>query len=212
MILPELAERIANLPSGFLTDESRLDRPYLYSLIHTAAAQAKQISFQRTKRIESSWMFPYFPEFNEAAQIGDCYYKFKLPQIVPLDGRQTGLGYIGSIDCNTLYRTVENRAKFAAMQMHRIMKNRRNTVLIENGSIEIYGSAKEARIDGCWFDVTTLPNFNINKDDYPISANLIPEIERLILQIDLATIMKSRQDYKQNKMDDSGAATTPLTA
>lgn len=210
MILPEFADRIASLISGGMeTSENRFDRPYLYALIHSASAQAKVARFMVTKRIPSSWLFPYYPEFNEAAQISACYYKFKLPQIIALSATQTGLGYIGSIDCNCPYRVVENRARFAAMQQHRVMKNMGNTVLIGNGTIELYGDAKKLMIEGMWYDVTKLPNFSIEKDPYPIDAALVPEVEKIISQIDLSSIARTPIDTTLNAKDDSAINKKP---
>ncbi len=75
MKIDEIAERIELLPSGgFLSSDNRFDRNYVYSLIDSAAAQAKRNEFARTKRIHNSWLFPIYPEFVESAQISSCRF------------------------------------------------------------------------------------------------------------------------------------------
>ncbi len=202
MTIIEFAQRIiALIESGIISTDGRMDYPFVYSLINTGSAAAKREEFLKSKRIHSSWMLPFVPEFNEAAQISSCYWKFKLPQIIALDSRQTGLGYVGNIDCNSPYRVVENRAKFAAMQKHRMMKNRANTVLITNGYIELYGNAKELSVDGLWFAPEELPSFNIEKSPYPIEASLVPRVEAILAGMNLNMISKIRPDLKQDFVD-----------
>lgn len=210
MLLTELTERIANLPSsGFLTDENKFDVGYLRSLIHSASAQAKRNDFAKTKKIHSSWLFPYYPQFNAAAQLGDCYYKFPLPQYIALDSRMTGISYVGSVEGNKQFNFTDNRAKFAAMQTDRVMRNRGNMVLVENGHLELYGNAKKLRIDASWYDISDpvyFKNFNINVDDYNVETSLVPEIEKIILQTNLIIITKSAMDTLQDKKDSSSPA------
>ncbi len=207
MLLTELTERIANLPSGgFLTDENRLDFGYLRSLIHSASAQAKRNDFARTKRVHSSWLYPYYPQLNDDSQVSNCYYKFKLPQYIAFDSRMTGIGYVGSVENNQQFQIVENRAKFSAMMKDRVMKLGKNKVLIENGYMEVYGKTTKMVVEASWYDVTELPNFNIDKDHYNIETSLIPEIEKIILQTNLVIITKSAMDTLQDKKDSSAPA------
>lgn len=208
MTLPDIANRIASLPSsGFLTDENKFDYGYLYSLIHTASAQAKRAEFMRTKRSHPAWFYPYYLEFDQLQQIDNCFYRFKLPQLIALDARQTGLEYIGSITGSSGFNVVIGRAKFSAMQADRVMKvGNGNTILIDNGYCEVYGGAKNFFINAAWFDVTQLSNYNLDRDDYNIEASLIPEVERIVLQLNLNIITKSFADRIQNKVDDSSVA------
>jgi len=209
MTLNSIAERISLLPDGgVLNSANRFDRGYIWSIIHTAAAQAKQIDFiKNNRRIHSSWLYPYYPEFVQAAQVRECFNRFNLPQIIEFDSRMTGVGYVGAITGNNAYRVIENRARFTSMQNDRIMKVRKdkNYVLIENGYIELYGMAENMMVMGCWFDVTKIPSYNVEKDDYPISANLIPEVEKLIEQANLNIIMRNKPDFDERTMVDSSA-------
>lgn len=206
MTLPDLANRIASLPSGgFITDESKFDYGFIYSLIHTAAATAKSNRYTLEKKIHPSWWFPYYPEFDKLQQIDGCYYRFKLPQLIHLDPRNIGMEYIGSLQKNNQFRITVGRAKFAAMQKDRVMKMREGItyVLIDNGFCEVYGSVRNFFMNGLWFDVTQLPNYNTDSDNYPVDAKLITDIERIILQLNLNIITKSASDLRQNKQDDS---------
>ncbi len=92
------------------------------------------------------------------------------------------------------------------MQKDRVMKNRKNTVLIESGSIELYGNAKQLRIDGLWAKPSSLPNYSISKSEYPVEESLIPEIEKILLQTNLVIITKSAIDTISNAKDNSAVA------
>lgn len=208
--LPEFGERIMALPGGgFSSDEGRFDRKFIYNLIHTATAQAKRIEFTRNHKIHQAWYFPYFPEFVKDAQIDNCFYRFKIPQQISLDARQTGLGYLGTLQFNQQYRVTIGRSKFAAQQHDRVMKVRddRTDVLIENGYMEVYGGKPQKfRVEGIWADPTECDNYNIERDSYPISADLIPEVEKIILQTDMVIITRSAIDAIQDKKDSSAIA------
>lgn len=206
MTLPDFANRIAALPDGgFLSADNRLDYGYIYSLIHTASAQAKSNWYIKTKKISPHWWLPYYNDFDKLQQIDGCYYRFKLPQLITLDPRNIGMEYVGSLQKNNQFRIVVGRAKFSAMQRDRIMKMRIGItyVLIDNGFCEVYGSVRNFFMNGLWFDPTELPNYNLEKDNYPIDAGLIPEIERIILQLNLNIITRSAQDVNPNFKDDS---------
>lgn len=211
MTLPEFGERIAALPaSGFLTDESKFDRKFIYSLIHTASAQAKRMEFAKSKKTHPSWYFPYFVDFDKAEQIDDCYYRFDIPQYITFDSRISGMGYVGSIKQNNSFRLVQGRAKFASMQSDSIMRadGRKIYVLLENDYIEVYATIRPRnfKLEACWFDPTQLSNYNIEKDNYPIEASLVPEVEKIILQTNLIIITKSAMDTLQDKKDSSSPA------
>lgn len=200
---PALAERIANLPSGgALTDKNRFDRGYLYSLIDGAIAVVKRNEYTRTKKVHMSWYFPLVLTIDKSQQLIDgCYYRFDLPQIIALDARHTGAGYIGTIKFNQSFRVTIGRARFAAQQTDRYMKVRDSVtdVLLENDFCEIHGKKPiKFKIEACWASVTDLPNFNIERDNALINIDLIPEVERIITQTDLLIITKSFADKMMN--------------
>lgn len=201
--LPEIAERISNLPSGGMTTSvNELDRPYLYSLIHAATAMAKRNDFAKTKKVHQSWYFPLNITVDMTQQVDSgCYFRYPLPQIIGLDGRQMGLGYAGTIVKNQGFRVTVGRAAFASQQADRVMRVRdsKTDLLIENDYFELYGKlARKVRLEAAWADVTEITSFNIEKDQYPVNIDLIPEIERIITQTDLLIITKSFADRMSN--------------
>lgn len=207
MTLPEVYELIAALPNGgFLSDESRLDRPFIYQKIHEGRATAIQNWYLRHKNIHNSWYFPLNLSLDKSQQIDGCYYHFELPQIIAMDSRHSGMGYIGTIKFNQGFRVTLGRAKFASQQADRFMKVRDTVtdVLVENDFLEIYGKMPQKfRVEAIWSDPTKLSSYNIEKDQYPIDFNLIGGIQSYILQRDVVLITRTKSDTIQNKKDDS---------
>lgn len=203
MKIAEIAERISNLPGGGMTANTvEFDRPYLYSLIHAASAIAKSNYFIKHKKVHQSWYFPLNITVDISQQVSaGCYFRYPLPQIIGLDGRQMGLGYAGTIVANQGFRVTVGRAAFASQQADRYMKVRSSVtdLLIENDYLELYGKlARKIRLEAAWANVTDIENFSIERDEYPINIDLIPEIERIITQTDLLIITKSFADRMMN--------------
>lgn len=210
MTLPAIAERISNLPSGgYLTENSKFDRHYLYSLIDSAAATVKRVEYNTTKKIHQSWYFPLNITVDISQQVNSgCYFKYEIPQIIALDARHMGLGFVGTIIANQGFRVTVGRAAFASQQADRYMKVRSSVtdILIDNGFIEMYGKlARKVLMSACWASVMDLPNYNLEKDHYPIEESQITAIEKVITQTELLIITKSFADRmaNMNRTDDA---------
>lgn len=202
--LPMFYDRIASLPDGGnLTSDNRLKRGYVYSLIHSASAKAKQNQFLRTKKIHPSWVVQFYPEWIPDAQFDPCVKRFVMPQVIALDSRMIGVNFVGGIKGTTAFDVVVGRAKYVSWQSDPIAKTSKNTLILENGVAELHGDAKNFFMDIVIFDPTENPAYNIEKDPYPIEAGLIPDVEAIILQTNLNIITKSFWDKKPDAVDDS---------
>lgn len=190
---------------GYLTVDNRLNRPYVYSLMHSARAQAMRDNFLRQKIVSPFWYQPYYPQFElpEQEDVG-CYVRFKLPQQIPLDPRRDGLGFIGTIKHNQRWTQINERGELSLYLNRQVTKND-PMLLIENGWGEIYNkpALREFMIEGIWANPEEIPTYNLEKDPYPISEDIWNDLQKLILQKDLIILTKSFVDRVTDGYDNT---------
>jgi hypothetical protein len=188
MTLPELYERVSSLPSaGYLTVDTRFNQGYMYSLIHSARAAVLMERWQKFGKIPPIYYQPFEPEYSVLAQeVGACYVKFyDVPDIIALDGRATGLGFVGANDELCQFREVSNRSAFASMMNNRIMKKGRKpyVLMLGNGEMEIYykDNIENLRLEAVFSDPTTVPSYNVNTDSYPMDVADMARMEQFLM-------------------------------
>ena len=204
--LIDLYDEVAKLPSGgYLTADTRLNRPYVYSLIHSAAAKAKQLFWIKNRSLHQTNYIPFYPEYESTLQENNCIVRFKMPRLIQLDGLADGMEYLGSIRDNNTFIQVNNRLAMAGIQKDRILQpGRKNYLLLEGRFGEVHGQkVREFMMYICPADPTDIPTYNVNKDAYPLSEDLVPEMKKIILQQDLIIITKSFADAINNSKDDT---------
>lgn len=191
MTLPQIYERIGSLPDGgYLVIDSRFDPGYIYSLCHTARAVIASERWKVDKDIPYTYYQTFIPEYSVLAQSNTdgCFISFYgLPQIIALDGRATGMGFVGTINGKPCtFREVTSRATFASMQTDRVMKAGREPyiLLLPGGEFQVWyqDAITELKIDAVFADPTKLPDYNVDIDDYPIDQGDVGIVERLLMQ------------------------------
>lgn len=206
MTINEIYQQIISAPSsGFLTDDNRVDAPYVYSLINTSFATAIRNTYALTKKIHANWYIPYYPKYERLSQGDGCFGKFTMPEFIEFDSAISGLGFIGSLQFNKTFIPVTSRTYFADMQHDKIRRpGRKNYILIENREVELYGDFvkdfKMMLIPANPFDI---PTFNQDIDEYPADQVVINEIKKLILGVDVQYIWKTRPDTISNAKDET---------
>lgn len=208
MTLPELYERIGSLPSGgYLTVDTRFDRGYIYSLIHTARAVIISERWKMNGMVPAVYYQPYKPEYVILSQTEDgCYSRFyNVPDIINLDGRATGLGYVGSTGTLCQFREVNNSAVLASMMNNRIIRKMRKPIVLVlgGGEIEVYStdSIENLRMEAIFADPTKVPTYNVDYDQYPIDASDISKIELYMLQGSMNMITRTPMDRVNEQRD-----------
>lgn len=187
MTLPEGIEEIIRTPSGgIITDESKLDKAYIESLIHSVRAIAIKnfwIDPKTKGRINSQWLQQYICEYSKDLQEDDCFVKFVCPVTISLDKKTDGAFYIGTIDGNCAYTKVNSRAELSDLMKHRITKDR-VYALYSDGYIEIWNNpiCEEVRFDGIIRIPTEVPTYNKWIDPYPISGDLWAIMKTMLFQ------------------------------
>ena len=208
MTLPELYERIASLPSGgYLTVDTRFNRGYMNSLIHTARAMIISQRFKEDGAVPPVYYQPYKPEYVILSQDAEgCYSKFyNVPEIIALDGRSTGLGFVGGNGSLCMFREVNNRAAFASMMNNRLFKKLRKPValMLGGGEMEIYSrdSIENIKMEAIFADPTKVDTYNVDFDNYPIDASDISKIENFLLAGPIQVIARGPIDRVNEQRD-----------
>jgi len=210
MTISEIYERIGSLPNaGYLTSDTRLDKGYIYSLIHSARASVVSQRWAMMGFIPPAYYQSFKPEYVILSQDeGACYSKFyNVPQIMALDGRATGLGYVGADGTICQFREVNNRAQLASMMNNRIIRKMRKPIVLVlgGGEMEVYSNdpIENMKIEAVFSDPTTVSSFNINLDDYPIDLGDIAKIEQILLQGTMNMIARGVMDRVNEQRDTS---------
>lgn len=208
MTLPELYERIGALPSGgYLTVDTRFDKGYIYTLIHTARAFIVSERFKQTGFVPAVYYQPYKPEYVILSQNEEgCYSRFmNVPDMINLDGRATGLGYAGADGTLCQFREVNNRAQLASMMSNRIIRKMRKPIVLVlgGGELEVYSndSIENMKMEAIFADPTKVPSYNIDFDQYPIEASDISKMELYILQGSMNMITRTPMDRINEQRD-----------
>ncbi len=189
--LPAIKEKVVRLMEGGVkTSETRLDDGYVYAIIHDARAHVLRTDFIKNKRWSPQALQTFYPEFETYYQNSVCYTRFQLPtNFIQANSVQDGLVYFGS-DTIKVYESqnfdrIKNRS-----ELNDFLNNSRTNnfdipaVLIE-GSIATILS-KQAMVEnlcvvGVLDNPTRIGTYNLKKDNYPISEDLMPLLFDVIM-------------------------------
>lgn len=187
--LSEIVEEIkSDLTSGFGYNDSRFDSEYLEAKIH--AARATLISMYTVKLgkfINDAWVQTLDISFEDKDK--DCdVVTLECPNVISLDGQNDGFVYVGHV--SGLKPFVRIRKGFTTLTRHSLFGKKKeimwdykhleqgNTVLMfyNNRNLE-YVSVR-----AIFNNPTTIPNFDKDKDHYPVDANTKKDIVDMITQ------------------------------
>ena len=210
MTFPELYERIGSLASGgYLTEDSRYDKGYIFSLVNSGRAVIVNERWKADMSIPPIYYLPYETNYDPQAQPADgCYTIFyNTPDIITLDGRATGVSYVGTVDGTPkLFREVSSRAEFAAQQNDRIMRSPNNVrVLFGNGKIECYykNRIKHIGIEIIARDPRQIPTYDIERSQYPMDEGDLARLDTYLMQGSMNATVKTIADRIANSKDNT---------
>lgn len=211
MTLPEIYERVASLPSGgYLTNDTRFDKGFIYSLVHSARAVIVMERWKSDLSIPPIYRQEYTPTFVEVAQDNQmcCSTFYDCPELIALDNRASGLGYVGTTtgvpktfaevaDAVTLASLLNTKRNLAAKKFPLVLR--------EEGRIRIYwkDTIKSFKMTGVFIDPTELPTYDIPTSTYPIDIGDIAKMELYIMQGAMNSVMRTMVDRIANKRDDT---------
>ena len=223
MVLRELRERIIRLVSGGVDpDENRFTDAYVDSLIHAARAFILRQDYLKFKRWSSDAAQVFYPDYEEAFQLDVCVTRFMLPTtFIQGSSLADGLIYFGSTG-NALnadnFRRIKSRSELADILNNAAMTpatGRFNAVMIEGLMATIFSKEsikiKYPMISAVWDDPTALPAFNKDKDEYPLSSDMINLVEQYLFSTTLNMVMPTPPDTISNTQDNTVPVKFPRT-
>lgn len=211
MILDKLIETIIRTPSGgSMTDENKLDRDFVASNIHQVRADAMVEWFGKKGSIHDLWFQEYTPTFNVPLQTsGDCIVRFKCPPVINLSASRDGFEYVGTVDdLNHFPRNGSGGMK--AVYAGHMITGRPGIISWSwsynsagFGEIELRGRKilNKVKVLAIFSDPTSLPTFREDKDEYPITEELLPFMIQRLFQLQTKIIVERKADVVSDSQD-----------
>lgn len=193
MIRNQVVDRIVSDVQGAIkTDETRFTRDFVQSHIDSARAIAIQQAWVRVRRINPQWLQEFPLYYDEDIQ-GDakCVTTYNVPAWIGLDGKTDGMTFIGNSENNN-FRVINGRAELANylnIPLQSPYEGRFVAVVREAGFIELhyknrvkFTDTNQGKILMLYDDPAMCPTYNILQDNYPISTEIMPLMEDLLIK------------------------------
>jgi len=203
--LPSHAERIKRMmEGGVATVESRLDNLYLYSVINSARAWCLRQDYIKFKRWSPEAIQQYFPAYEDYFQDSVCYTRFELPiGVIQANAMDDGLVYFGSsstkiLRTNNFYR-IQNRSVLSDFLNNSYMSpanGRYIGVLIEGLIVTVISQNpfQNPMMSAVFQEPNLLPDYNLQKDFYPLSSDMDDVMYQHILQTTMGVVYSKHPD------------------
>lgn len=193
---------------GVFTDESRYDIGTMTAVLNAARGYAITELHKQNNRIHPSFLQRVYPQYKKELQQDDCYTLFEVPKTVGINNQIDGLMYVGTIDGKNSFWKIRTRMQANSRRNHRIHSiamEKHVHFLYDNtrGYLEVYDDkVKYILVEGIFGDPTSIPGFNLEEDDYPITMDAMKRIEdmvrtgtiRDVLRVPINKISNSAED------------------
>lgn len=211
MTLDKLIETIIRTPSGgSMTDENKLDRDFVASNVHQVRADSMVEWFGKKGSTHDKWFQEYRPTFSAPMQTtGDCIVKFKCPSVINLSANRDGFEYVGTDDDFNHFPRAGSGGMKAVYANHRLTGRPGLITWSWNydaagfGEITLKGRKilNSIKVLAIFSDPTELPTFREDKDEYPITEELIPFMIQRLFQLQTKIIVERRADTISDSQD-----------
>ena len=194
---------------GIFTDESRFDRGTMLTVLNAARAFAITEMYSKNTRVHPNFIQRIYPEYKEALQQDDCYNLFEIPRTVAINDKMDGLMYVGSIKGNEAYWKVRTRMQLNSrrnQRVHKLAMNKHVHYLYDatRGYLEIYDDkVKYPLVEGIFEDPTSVPQFSLEHDEYPITSDVMKRIEDLVRRGTILDSVRIPVNKISNSQEDS---------
>lgn len=171
--------------------DNRYDPEYVESLIPGLAGKAYIISYNGDKytaasrRISGDWILPTTLTYDSTIQVANAdFVRFALASPpVRINQITSGLVYVGQKDLSIQFKEMYNRGDVANAIKRGFLNDGKDIVFIlKSGEfIDVFSNPmiKEVDIDIVAQNPTLFSTFNEVTDEYPISEDMIPIMERM---------------------------------
>lgn len=194
---------------GKFTDENRANPMSLLSVLNTGRGVAITQRYAKGGDIHPNFIQTVHPAYEEELQEDDCYELFRIPRAVDINDMMDGYLFMGSRSGKARFTRIKNRNNYFNMIAHRVGR-----ALLENGTfwrpdpdtgtaIVYKKGVKKVFLDMVAEDPTSVPGFNIEVDDYPITMDALKKVEEMVRQGTIFAYLKYPTNKASNSQDDS---------
>lgn len=210
MTFNEIYERIGSLASGgYLTEDSRYDKGFLFSLVNSARAVIASERFKADMAIPPSYYQEYEPEFIKQAQQSGlcCSIFYDCPEIIGINNLSSGLGYVGTVDGKPArFAEVVSEADMAMILQDRITRIPLTPYVLRSaGNIRVYwkSTVKYLKMTGIFADPRQIPTYDIELSQYPIDEGDLARVDTYLMQGSMNATVKTIADRIANSKDNT---------
>ena len=210
MTFPELYERIGSLASGgYLTEDSRYDKGYIFSLVNAARAIIATERFKADMAIPPIYYQEYEPEFIRQAQETDlcCSVFYDCPEIIGINNLSSGLGYVGTIDgVPKTFAEVASEAELSMILRGRVTKVMLTPYVLRSaGVIRVFykSTIHQFKMTGIFADPRQIPTYDIQLSQYPMDEGDFSKMDTYLMQGSMNATEKTIADRIANSKDNT---------
>lgn len=191
------------------TDESRYDIGTMTAVLNAARGYAITELHKQNNRIHPSFLQRVYPQYKKELQQDDCYTLFEVPKTVGINNQIDGLMYVGTIDGKNSFWKIRTRMQANSRRNHRIHNiamEKHVHFLYDNtrGYLEVYDDkVKYILVEGIFGDPTSIPGFNLEEDDYPITMDAMKRIEDMVRTGTIRDVLRVPINKISNSAEDS---------
>ena len=194
---------------GVFTDESRYDIGTMTAVLNAARGYAITELHKQNNRIHPSFLQRVYPQYKKDLQQDDCYTLFEVPKTIGINNQIDGLMYVGTIDGKNSFWKIRTRMQANSRRNHRIHNiamEKHVHFLYDNtrGYLEVYDDkVKYILVEGIFGDPTSIPGFNLEEDDYPITMDAMKRIEDMVRTGTIRDVLRVPINKISNSAEDS---------
>ena len=213
MLTKEIISHVQSIPAGGLvTDEARIEpllALYLYNTTRVAMISAQ---FQKGIGIADNLYSRTFINIDRCDKSEDgCVLRYKIPEPpVDIDGYGLAIGYVGPGGKTRSYYRIPSRSFLAnASNLQKAVYSNNVGYLYDNmfQQLELHYAKGikpvNVEMEYIALDPTKLPEFNIEKDAYPVSGSLHRMIMDYIRTADMSVVFGRPRDKVSNSTEDN---------
>lgn len=207
----DIIQRMSSLTSGgIITDENRLEQPYLVSVLNSYRAYVIQDDYAK-QRFTYEGMYQTHIAEKQTGYADPCSSYFLIPSILRVGTDKFGINFVGNEGADYAYRLTTNAGAYANKQRNYITRNRPTKVACfydaANSLIRVNDpEITKIRIDACFRNPFDANTYNPDLQDYPLSDTQIERIFDFLNRGTLRTILTVPANNISNSQEDSTKA------
>jgi hypothetical protein len=197
---------------GAISDENRLNYRFMAALL-AMGREVAIASYSIKKRVLPKQLVQTtFLVFNKEQQESDCYAVYSIPPTIQRTSLSGGLEFIGNDAGTYQYIQVHSLEQYTSNLDDQVVKKiyEKEPPVIHFPDmalirlmVEPYKAPKRLMVRGVFVDPNSIPEFNSEQDDYPITNEIFAMAKDYLISTDLKQIVSTIKEAISNSAPDS---------